>query len=332
MSKNRSAARVDACASAIRFQPNDVSRLLADYRRRRRDPRDQINREFANAREDTLHVRENTAHFRRRLSGKKTGSNRGDVLLMDRDIFQEIQRSTWAGLWVRFTGRRGPSVIRRKYPVHVNLWSHIALRDRIRLEQGDTCKTLWVPSWKNTGPRLKLLSWCMALRLSKGTAFNLHLTRDVIHAARNHSRGFAYAIQQRMQHHLRIELGRLGLEAPDFFFVVEATQGIEEHLHGAIDIPDHPDARKAVRAALLAAAGFASWKLTGTELRFKDMTYPPGWAEYCLKWVGQTGIALDNSVIAATNGLRTRGEDWYRHARDSDDVIDPRGHGLSSLI
>ena len=126
-------------------------------------------------------------------------------------------------------------------------------------------------------------------------------------------------------------MSKLGLSVPDFFFVVEATDGIDEHLHGVIEIPDHPRAREAVRWALLMAAGFRGRQLTGTELRMKAMTYAPGWAEYVLKWVGQSGKALDNPVIAATNGLRKRGEEWYRHARDNDGVLDPRDTGLDLI-
>jgi hypothetical protein len=276
---------------------------------------------FANDREIQLRVRQNGERDRERIRAGKTYVPPTADPLADRDIFLEIQESLRLKHVLSISGSRGPLVRHRTYPIHFPQLLSIKKQDKAQRKNKNFHKSLWVPLWRNTGDMLKVLAWSTVLHEEGGAAFTLHLTPPMIAAAKSNPRGFAYHLQQRIKGELEKSMKALGLAVPDFFFVVEATIQIQPHLHGAIIVPDHPKAWEAIKTALRNAGGFSGMKRNGREVKLKLMYYAAGYAEYAVKWKLQSVEQVGPSIFAATNGIRTRGMDWYERARRDGHIL-----------
>ena len=283
-----------------------------------------LDQEFANDREQQLRSRQNSQRLRDRVRAGKTYAPPNADPLLDRDLFLEIQESLDCGHFLKIAGARGPLVRQRTYPIRYPQLLSIKKQDQAQRKKKNFEKLLWVPLWRNTGDMLKVLAWSTVLHKEGGAAFTLHLTPEMIAAAKSNPKGFAYHLQQRIQPELRKSMKTLGLAVPDFFFVVEATIQIEPHLHGAIIVPNHPKAWEAIKAALRVAGGFSGMTRKGGEVKLEPMYFAAGHAEYAVKWKLQSVEQIGASIFAATNGLRTRAKDWYVRARRDGYAFKPK--------
>lgn len=298
-----------------------------------------IDMDIAKERERALEVAQNHARMKERLrasaSGKVHRNSRNDEL-QDRDIFQEIRDSLRAGASVRFASRSGCGVIRRRTPIHAPEWQRIKAEDRKEKRKHQThdtwIKTMWVPDWTHTGDHLKGLAWAVAMHERGGRTLNLNLGPEVIEAGRRDRQGLAAYLRRRISRHLKAVAKHLGLEVPEFFFMIEDSDFGEVHLHGGILLPDDKRAYDAFRAALRSAGG--EWRGGGSarQLDTRELDTPVRWIAYISKWKLGTSVKIQGTTFAATNGIRSMAKEWYRAARASGQVLRPGAHYLNTGI
>jgi len=289
-----------------------------------------MNMALAKDREVFLQVGQNHARIVTKLkaaaSGKVHVNSRNDELY-DRDVVQEIRASLRAGASIRLTGETGRAVTRRKTPIYVHQWKKIEAEIRkdakLNPDIKKWVKAIWVPPWGNTGDQLKMLSWAMALHQHGARTLNLNLGPEVIDAARSDSKGMAVYLRRRISRHLTVAAKRLGRSVPEFFFVIEDSDFTEVHLHGGILLPDDVVGYRQFRQALILAGG--KWRGGGSarQLDTGCLDTPVRWAGYITKWTLGSSMKIDGRTSAASNGTRSMGQAWYRHARTSGDLITP---------
>jgi len=235
----------------------------------------------------------------------------------DDAIFNAIKRAIASGDTVRITARTGGPVSdmreakRRKRIIDPGPASSLTTTGE---------SIFWVPSWDHAGDKLKALSWGAVMYEAGAYAFSLHLSPEVIKAAKSAPQGFAGYMRDR----LALSLRRAGIGAavdelaPDFFFSVEAADLHEPHLHGAIIAPE-PRLNE-VRAALKKAGG--AWRSPHRQLDLTQLRTPARWVGYISKWRAVTArIIGDKRTVAATTGLRRRAKLWYQDARATERPI-----------
>ncbi|WP_156402421.1 hypothetical protein [Caulobacter sp. Root1472] len=190
---------------------------------------------------------------------------------------------------------------------------------------GITEQAVWVPHWDHTGDRLKIMAMCGAVGNEIGSTVTAHIGAAVIERASTSKLGFASYMRDCIQKSVRSEFARVGMAAPDYFFVVEdasfgACQGGEAlHLHGAYCAApeglERVRQRRTFRRALKAALG--AWKGGRRQVQITEtITTPWKWARYLGKHVDVTGNALTaqgsgNATLFATNGMRQKARAWY---------------------
>lgn len=259
--------------------------------------------------------------------GKKTPKDLRGNDHADEAIFLAIQRAMRSGTVVRFAERRGPGVLlvgNIKEPP----WRG---EDIIIPEEDDDEVSIYVPQWKHTGDKLKTLAWIMAMQDHgpSARALNLNIGPDVISMAQQAKErrgiGFARFLRDRMTKNLKKALRPFGLEAPEFFFWVEADRAEHAHAHGVIVIPDHTEPKKvmrAIRSALKSAGGRWNPAEHENQVRLKHIHDPAGWAGYVTKWKNLTRLRIQNeSTVAASGGIRSRARAWYDRMRRSGQPI-----------
>lgn len=286
----------------------------------------------ANEKEAFLRVGANDlrmkAKLRARSSGKIFEAPRRDTVL-DRDIFQEIQRCMRAGALVQFGHRSGPLVSRLPSPMLQSSWKRRALDDkkeRRRLKPTDIWKkSLWLPHPDHTGDMLKALSWGCAMSGAGARSLTLHLAPEVVAAAHADPHGFVRHIHKRMAKELKAALCPLeGAEIPEFFFTVEDTDLGVPHIHGAIFVnEDDERVLPLVRKALKRAGGDCRYTDSGRQLHMPPLETPVRWVNYLSKWIAGSALRHDGGHFAATNGIRKRGREWYQQARSGKVILDP---------
>lgn len=262
--------------------------------------------------------------------GKKTPSDQRVNAHDDEEIFLALQGAFALHKSVRFTSRWSPEVI---YKGSTRDPKKVISGFIIDEDEVDSV-SVWVPAWKHTGDRLKTLAWIMVMdeEGDKARTLNLNLGAEVIEMARNAKAkrgvGFARFIRERLSKHLRRALSPLGLEAPEFFFWVEAVDIRKAHLHGAIVIPDHATPNKvmkAIREALKAAGGNWNDAEHENQVHLVQMHHPLGWSSYISKWKKLTRLRIqDSNTVAASGGIRSRAAAWYMNARATGDPITSR--------
>lgn len=269
----------------------------------------------------------------RRVMGKKTPLDPRSDPEADDEVFQWLQGLLSGGVPVRLTGRWRPGVIYGGITKDLNKSGILEPEGIDPDPHKDGSRTVWVPAWKHTGPKLKTFAWAISMVQSGGRirTFNLNLGVDVIamaQVARARSRpiGFARYIRERMTKRLASALAPFGLPTPEFFFWVEARNQQLAHLHGVIVMPDQPSIKidRAIRAALKNAGGQWNPAEHERQLKIDTMTGPAGWARYMSKWRLLTRLELqDDNTVAATQGVRSRARDWYVTKRASGDLVSP---------
>jgi hypothetical protein len=267
--------------------------------------------------------------------GKKTPPDPRADPEADRQIFEYLQYVLQDLDTVRLTGRWRSGVIHRGNTKNPNK-QYGKAEDHILLDLDEEAAnagsvTVWVPAWKHTGPKLKTLAWIMSMAEfgDRAQTLNLNLGTDVIGRAKvaqaNQGIGFARYMRNRIKKHLSSATSPYGVDTPEFFFWVEAQTEQKAHLHGAIVLPEHPDAPKlklAIRDALKAAGGEWNSDEDENQLDIDAMWGPAGWAGYISKWPHLSRLQLqDNNTVAATRGIRARARDWYSAARETGDPI-----------
>jgi hypothetical protein len=275
-----------------------------------RAPLRPLDQAVANDRELSAKVSENASRLRDKMAARAAKNAyeppRNDPLA-DRDIFEEIQRSLRRGHVVRLTSRspspvisgidplklsnsadrirreekarikagEPPGIIRRRLPVHILDWEAIDKIDRARRAKGEVEKIVWVPHWDRTGHMLKTFAWSMAVWERAGAVMSINIADNVIAAAQRDRRGFAAHMRERLKRELSITATRTGFDAPEFFFVVEASQLGRPHLHGGITLPTNEGHRKAIRRALFEAAYGKARRTKPTGREVEDATGQP---------------------------------------------------------
>lgn len=283
-----------------------------------------LDQAVANDREKDHRVRQNDARLKGKLrasaSGKVPTDPRRDPLA-DRDIFQEIQYSIRAGASIRLCWRMGPGVIRREGPIHLKQFKKIEAEIRKDKKQYRLAehwvKTMWVPHWDHTGDHLKGMACAAALFERQGRAMTLRLGPEVIDAGRTSPIGFAAYMRRRIAKALKAVAEDLGIETPEFFFVIEDTDLTEVHLHGAILIPNDERSVRAIRAALIKAGGKWRGQSSGRQLDTPELETPLRWFGYINKWQLGSALRVQGRTFAATNGVRAMARTWYQSARSS---------------
>lgn len=248
-------------------------------------------------------------------------------LHQDAAIFQEIRDSLKAGASIRLTTRQGRGVIKRKAPVYFKDWKKIRAEDRKANRQHpdlkDWIKTMWVPHWDHTGDRLKALAWCLAMNEQGARTMTLRLGPEVIEAGLADPKGLSTHLLRRINRHLKKAANDLSLPVPEHFFMVEASDLGEVHIHGAILLPSNANAYKAFRKALIAAGG--EWLGGGSarQLDTQALQTPVRWIGYINKWRLGSAVKIQGKAFAATHGVRRMGKDWYERAIATNAMLRP---------
>ena len=171
-----------------------------------------------------------------------------------------------------------------------------------------------LPHWDHTDPHLKMLGWGMATSDMGATPFTLHITTAVFAQAQRDKRGPARHMQDKISRHLRNRLN----EVPPFWFSIEASVGIEPHLHGAIVVAKGRE--DDVRSALVAAGG--PWG--ARQLSFSVKRSAATWVTYATKWFYGTKVRLrDENTSGATKSVRSAAREWHQKARAEKKVLYP---------
>lgn len=283
-----------------------------------------LDQEVANEREKDFRVRQDDARLKAKLRGNLSGKVSTDLRrdpIADRDIFEEIQYSLKVGASIRLVARMGAGVIRREGPVHQSTWKKIKAQIRKEKSKHATSdqwvRTMWVPHWDHTGNHLKGMACAAALFERRGRALTLRLGPEVIDAGRSSPVGFAAYMRRKIAKALRAAAEGLGIETPEFFFVVEDTDLTEVHLHGAMLMPEDERAIRIVRAALVRAGGRWGGQSSGRQLDTPELETPVRWFAYINKWQLGSALHTQGRTFAATNGVRSMARAWYQDARSS---------------
>jgi hypothetical protein len=173
-----------------------------------------------------------------------------------------------------------------------------------------------LPHWDHAAAHLKMIAWGIASWELDATPFTLKLSVSVIAAADADRRGHGRYLQDRISRHLRH-----GLEfTPAYWFSIEMGVGDDPHLHGAIVRPRGKE--DAIRRALLGAGG--STVSPARQLKFSKKLGAVGWMSYATKWLYRTRAHMkDDNTCGATHSLRVAANEWYRAAREREQVIYP---------
>ena len=168
------------------------------------------------------------------------GSPRRDVL-EDRNILLVLQGLAKAKKAIGFRSGRRSAVVKEAAPIK-------EIKPGEPEEQ--TVHRVWVPDWTHTGDRLKTIAMGGVLLERGCSSLNMNPSEKIIQAALASPRGFVGYMTDRITRSLKRHMG----SAPAFFFLVEGSPLHSLHLHGMIEMPT-PDAKAAIRAALLDACG-----------------------------------------------------------------------------
>ncbi|QUD90567.1 hypothetical protein [Phenylobacterium montanum] len=305
-----------------------------------------LDRELAKQRELGRRTAENAIRLRARLSNMSFAPPRRD-LLADRDILQRIHTFLDNHAVVRVTGKEGPPVRRLSTPslnqtdlmkrfkkIERTGWSARKLerpfyehdkeqlerclkRIRRRLPKSERHQQfIWLPDWTHTGAMLKVWACSMVVQKEGGWATSINLSDDVVNAAKSCPRGFTWYIQDLIQRELKSAFAASGFDAPDFFFVIEASEFHQAHLHGGVSPSLHPEAKTLVRDALFRIGRHA--ERTGREVHTISMRTATNWAAYITKWFFSTQHLLKGPAFTATKKMRSRARAWYQAARRSE--------------
>lgn len=220
-------------------------------------------------REKALEVAQREARIRSKLAAAQSGNvhvEPRNSLHQDAAIFQEIRDSLKAGASIKLTTRKGRGVIKREGTSYIKNLKKIRAEDRKANRQhrdlNDWVKTMWMPHWDHTGDRLKALAWCLAMNEQGARTMTLRLGTEVIEAGLADPKGLSTHLLRRINRHLKKAAYDLDLPVPEHFFMVEASDLGEVHIHGAILLPSNAKAYKAFRQALIAAGG--EWRGGGS--------------------------------------------------------------------
>jgi hypothetical protein len=283
-----------------------------------------MTRDLANEREGSLRLSQNYASLRARLSNKARPTPRRNPIV-DRDILEQIHMCLDHRAVVRVTGDAGPAVIRLKRPIYADHRTHfdnLLKKARRKLKTREIWEQqVWIPEWSHTHDILKIWAFSMLIHEEGGLATSVNLSKDVIEAASAHHRGFSWYIRDRIQKELRVKFSGSGFAAPDFFFVLEASNFHQVHLHGGVCRSHHPKSKMLVRDALFSIGRHQS--RSGREVDTPGMSTATKWARYVTKWFLGTQLHVEGPIYMATNGLRSRTESWYCDARSSKLAVAP---------
>lgn len=190
------------------------------------------------------------------------------------------------------------------------------------IDKKDVERRFWCPHWDHATDSVKGLAWSMVAYEHRAYSMSVNLGDDVIAIIKKKGPGFSKHLAERIRTHLRRRLEPKGMKVPEFFFWVEkptprveAKTRVREHIHGAILI-DHnePDMLEQVVLALRTAGG--SWAPLAKQVHLKPLYTPARWLTYMTKWEPGTKLRLgDDSVSAATTGMRQMARRWYEDAR-----------------
>ncbi len=274
-----------------------------------------LNNDYVEGREKSVNIK---AKFAQVVKGRGNQAQRTALDILDADIaiHTEIMSHFQSGTLVKLTNRDAPGVI---YYIHQKKRFNYKLDNNVTLEVKDNVE-ICLPRHKETGSRLKALSWMMAC-IEHGPlarAFNLNLSVKVIEAARNSPKGMAAYLRDKITRQLDRDLKPFGLTSPDLTFSVEIEKPGGEHLHGVIILPAEVSDRRvyrAIRNSLKRAGGDWNTKEHENQLRWKALYDAPRWGKYASKYDLISKQSAEG-LTAATLGIRKAGKDWYENARD----------------
>ncbi|MHC3127909.1 hypothetical protein OB03_11735 [Brevundimonas sp. GN22] len=280
-------------------------------------------------REEALEIAQREARIRSKLAAAQSGNvhvEPRNSVHQDAAIFQEIRDSLKAGASIKLTTKQGRGVIKRE-ALYIKDWKKIRAEDRKANRQhrdlNDWVKTMWMPHWDHTGDRLKALAWCLAMNEQGARTMTLRLGTEVIEAGLADPKGLSTHLLRRINRHLKKAANDLDLPVPEHFFMVEASDLGEVHIHGAILLPSNAKAYKAFRQALIAAGG--EWRGGGSarQLDTQALQTPVRWTGYINKWRLGSALKIQGKAFAATHGVRRMGKDWYKRATANNAVLRP---------